>query len=287
MTSQTLPPAAAVSPQRLRQLRQLLVHRNAFIYLCFSEEDAGIFNTRRGVSTLAGRVSKGEVAALVEKEAVAEYSRSRRGVRYIRAAKGTATPARRRAPRPHVTAADRRRAKFLEAERFFKDPAEDAPRTVTVNLGESPLGWLSRRKNADGRAFLTEAEVAAGERLRADFERAQLSPGVTQDWRRFLTPGGTGTGRSAQERLVGGSAEAARERVMDALADLGPGLSDAALRICCFLEGLETVETTMSWSARSGKIVLKIALQRLIEHYDHVDPKPENGEIRVWQASAS
>lgn len=284
MTTQTLPPAASLSPRRLRQLMQMLLTRNAFIYLCFSEEDAGVFVSRRGISTLTGRISKGEVAALVERETVVEYSRSRRGVRYTRVAQQAT---RRRTSRPPTTAADRRHAKFLEAERFFKDPSEAAPRAVTVNLGESPLGWLSRRKNADGRAFLTEAEVAAGERLRADFERAQLSPGVTQDWRRFLTPGGTGAGLSAQERAVGGSAEAARERVMEALADLGPGLSDAALRICCFLEGLETVETAMSWSARSGKIVLKIALQRLIEHYDRVDPKPESGEIRVWRASAS
>jgi hypothetical protein len=48
---------------------------------------------------------------------------------------------------------------------------------------------------------------------------------------------------------------------------LGPGLSDIVFRICCFLEGLETAEKRLGWSARSGKVVLKIALERLAMHY--------------------
>jgi len=52
------------------------------------------------------------------------------------------------------------------------------------------------------------------------------------------------------------------------LQDLGPGLSDVVLRCCCYLEGLETVEKKLAWSARSGKIVLRIALLRLRRHYE-------------------
>ena len=58
------------------------------------------------------------------------------------------------------------------------------------------------------------------------------------------------------------------DRVGAALRNLGPGLGDVALRVCCFLEGLETAEKRMGWSARSGKVVLRIALQRLKRHYD-------------------
>ena len=55
-------------------------------------------------------------------------------------------------------------------------------------------------------------------------------------------------------------------RVAKAMEALGPGLSDIVFRICCFLEGLETAEKRLGWSARSGKVVLKIALERL-RHY--------------------
>ena len=57
-------------------------------------------------------------------------------------------------------------------------------------------------------------------------------------------------------------------RVAAALRDLGPGLGDVALRVCCHLEGLEVAEKRMGWAARSGKIVLRIALMRLKRHYE-------------------
>jgi hypothetical protein len=49
-------------------------------------------------------------------------------------------------------------------------------RTVTVNLGESPIAWLHARGHLDDRLF------AAGEALRSDYERAQLSANVTMRW---------------------------------------------------------------------------------------------------------
>ena len=53
-----------------------------------------------------------------------------------------------------------------------KAPARPA-RSVTVNLAESPLGWLFSR------GLLTRRQYDAGERLRADWERSQLAPNVT------------------------------------------------------------------------------------------------------------
>jgi len=131
---------------------------------------------------------------------------------------------------------------------------------------ESPLLLLARRKDKDGQPFLDTGMVRAGERLREDFELAQIGPRVTGNWDRVLTGGVSGGG-------AGGASAgpvAARDRVVHALEYLGPGLCDVALRCCCYMEGLEQAEKRLGWSARSGKIVLRIALQRLQAHYDRL-----------------
>lgn len=152
------------------------------------------------------------------------------------------------------------------AERHVMEPGEDAPRKLRYNLAESPLALLARRRDRDGELFLTPDLVVVGERLREDFELAQLGPRVTQNWDKFLT-GGDRSAIQPSSGMSEGSARA-RDRVAAALRELGPGLGDMVLRVCCFLEGLETAEKRLGWSARSGKIVLRIALMRLKRHYE-------------------
>ena len=130
---------------------------------------------------------------------------------------------------------------------------------------ESPVAVLARRRDKDGKPFLGPDLLIAAERLREDFEVAQTGPRLAQDWDRFLTAGAS-DGISGGDR--GHGPAAARDRLIAALSELGPGLGDVALRCCCHLEGLETAEQAMGWSARSGKIVLRIALMRLKRHYD-------------------
>jgi hypothetical protein len=145
--------------------------------------------------------------------------------------------------------------------------SDEGPKRIRYNLAESPVAVMGRRRDKDGRLFLEPDLVEAAERLREDFELAQMGPRVAQNWERFLTGGDRGGFRP--EQGMGGSGRA-RDRVARALRDLGPGLGDVALRVCCFLEGIETAERRMGWAARSGKIVLRIALQRLRRHYDEV-----------------
>jgi hypothetical protein len=152
------------------------------------------------------------------------------------------------------------------ATREVGEPGRSDRRRVRYNAAESPLVTLSRRREKDGAPFLSDDLVAAGERLREDFELAQMGPRTTQNWDRFLT-GGVSSSLSAGGGMAEGP-KAARDRVIAALSDLGPGLGDVVLRCCCFLEGMEAAERRMGWSARSGKIVLRIALQRLKRHYD-------------------
>lgn len=150
------------------------------------------------------------------------------------------------------------------AERDITDDGED--RRVRYNAAESPVQVLARRRDRDGKPFLSAELVTAAEQLRMDFELAQMGPRVTQNWERFLT--GSDRGSIVGDGKTGGGARDARDRVSAALRDLGPGLGDMVLRCCCFQEGLEVAEKRMGWSARSGKIVLRIALQRLRLHYE-------------------
>nr|WP_233352274.1 DUF6456 domain-containing protein [Pseudogemmobacter humi] len=143
---------------------------------------------------------------------------------------------------------------------------EEGPRRTRYNLAESPVAVLGRRREKNGQFFLSADLVEAAERLREDFELAQMGPRVAQNWEKFLTGGDRG-GFRANSGLAEGPGRA-RDRVAAALRDLGPGLGDIALRVCCFLEGVESAERRMGWAARSGKIVLRIALLRLRRHYD-------------------
>ncbi|WP_290747793.1 DUF6456 domain-containing protein [Amaricoccus sp.] len=159
---------------------------------------------------------------------------------------------------------------FQEQHRFFAerevmDEDGSGERRLRFNLAESPLSVLGRKRDKDGVAYLAADLIEAGERLREDFELAQMGPRVAQNWDRFLTAGGRGQLQAGRGQAEG--PQDARVRVAKAMEALGPGLSDIVFRVCCFLEGLETAEKRLGWSARSGKVVLKIALERLAQHY--------------------
>lgn len=143
----------------------------------------------------------------------------------------------------------------------------DGYETVTVNWSESPLGLLHRRKGKDGKPFIDGREFRAGERLRADYTRGQMMPRLGVNW--------DAAGSAGRRRGEGGgiadltdAALAARRRVEAAIEAVGPELSGVLIDICCFLKGVEQVESERGWPARSAKVVLKSALGALARHYD-------------------
>jgi hypothetical protein len=129
-------------------------------------------------------------------------------------------------------------------------------RSVTVNLAESPLGWLHARGHLDERLF------DAGERLRADYERAQLGPSVTMRWDPVRIRSTNDGGLTPSERQI-----AARQRFDGAIAAAGQGLEDILWRVVCACETVTAAEKELDWPARSGKLVLRIALERVAEFY--------------------
>jgi hypothetical protein len=138
--------------------------------------------------------------------------------------------------------------------------AQSRPRrSVTVNVTESPLGWLLAR------GLVTRRQFDAGERLRSDWERAQLSPRVTMKW--DAAPVARGRGGSAIGPDLNGTQLDAKRRFEDAIASAGPGLADILWRIVCAGDGMRDAETALGWPARAGKLVLTFALDRVADYY--------------------
>ena len=130
-------------------------------------------------------------------------------------------------------------------------------RSVTVNMAESPLAWLHSR------GHLSDVQFAAGEALRRDWERAQLAPGITMRWDLVRVKGGGGeVSLSASERQL-----AARARFEGAVSAAGAGLSDILWRVVCAGETLPLAERALAWPVRSGKLVLRLALDRVAGFY--------------------
>ena len=132
-------------------------------------------------------------------------------------------------------------------------------RSVMVNLAESPLGWLLSRD------LITKRQFEAGERLRADWERAQLAPRVTMAW--DAAPVARGRCGSAPGADPRGAQIDARRRFDEAIASAGPGLADILWRVVCAGEGMREAETALGWPARAGKLVLTFALDRVAAYY--------------------
>ena len=132
-------------------------------------------------------------------------------------------------------------------------------RSVTVNLAESPLGWLFAR------GLLSRRQFDAGERLRADWERAQLSPKVTMVW--DAAPIARGRGGSGAAPDLSGAQIDAKRRFHAAIDSAGPGLADILWRVVCAGDGMREAETALGWPARAGKLVLTFALDRIADHY--------------------
>lgn len=173
---------------------------------------------------------------------------------------------------------DRFRAQHLDLAR--RDVATDAGViNALVNDSESPLAWLARRKGRDGRCLIDQHQFLAGERLRADFTRGNLTPRVTSSWG-MPTGGGSGGGAGEMTDLI----VASRQRLKHALDACGPEFSGLLMDVCCFLRGLDDVERERGWPSRSAKIVLQLGLDRLARHYGLKARLQgnESSPIRAW-----
>ena len=151
---------------------------------------------------------------------------------------------------------------MIDGERLVAEPdGRLTPRRA--NLGESPIAWLARRRDAEGNPCLGPAEVMAAERLREDVERAGTLGRLTMDW----SGGPRSGGRNPRSLDPAERARGAKDRVRAALDAVGPELSPLLERICLMGSALAATERNLGLPRRTGKTQLKAALVRLARHY--------------------
>jgi hypothetical protein len=131
-------------------------------------------------------------------------------------------------------------------------------RSHAVNVAESPLGWLMAR------GLISERQFTAGEQLRGDDERAAMGANVTMN----LSVAPIGGQRSAPDAADRTTRQlTAKAHFEAAIAAAGPGLSDILWRTVCACEALPVAEKALGWPARSGRLVLTLALDRIADYY--------------------
>lgn len=241
-------------------MRHLCQPRALMIYRAGVAQAAIVRILGEGETTVLGVVDLGVAAALLPRNWVAPD-----GGTTVRRYRSTEEG---RSHLPRLVAAREARAARGHDDALGRFPAVEPERPVRAPChgpgSDSPLTVLARRRGADGKPFLSAEFVAAGDRLQEDFAIAGFDKAELLGWDRpeLLQPLYDRAVSMADQRRG-----AAIGRTLDALKDLGPGLSEVVLRCCCLREGLEVTEKRLGWSARSGKVVLRIALQRLSLFY--------------------
>ncbi|VAV88412.1 hypothetical protein MNBD_ALPHA06-256 [hydrothermal vent metagenome] len=137
---------------------------------------------------------------------------------------------------------------------------------VQANVENSPLLSLFRQKDAAGQRFLSQSEFAAGEKFRQIYEQSTMGRMRAANWSSIRQS------RSSMRGSFGGDglhirALDAKRQVMDALSAVGPVMDRLLFAFLVREQNLGRVERDLHWPKSSGRIILKIALARLANHY--------------------
>jgi Domain of unknown function (DUF6456) len=277
--SETRPAARATYDRETARLLRALGAAGAYAFEVGADEPGrvAVASGAGGVSLrrLSAPLAAAEALVAADLAAWESPGRSRRR-RLVVTPAGLAHLARQAAP----AELDAFTAQHAVLERATVAAPEGGRHEVALNVAESPLAWLARRRDKTGRALIDAAALQAGERLRSDLTLAHMLPHVTLNWT-GIAVGATGSAALHYSDLV----VAARQRVDRAFDAVGNEMAGLLMDVCGFLKGIEQVERERGWPARSGKVVLVMALARLAAHYGlsaEARGQARGRRIRAW-----
>lgn len=153
-----------------------------------------------------------------------------------------------------------------------------------VNLAESPLARLAAGIGGEA-GYLERHQIEAGERVRKLVERAQLQPRTTMSYSAAHTAGGSQRGAGDISDL----AADARRALDDLYRVLPRDCAGVVLDVCGLLKGLQEVERDRGWPRRSAKLVLRIGLEHLAQHYGlgPVARGRARAQVRQWMGEGA
>lgn len=145
----------------------------------------------------------------------------------------------------------------------------------------APIFKLYNRQRNIAHKYLNENHVRAGQKLFEQFAHANLQPSITMNWEKLSSApqahytGGKDCGFSEKTYI-------ARRELYQSLESIGAEFAAILVEVCLFGHGLEATEKAMKWPARSGKLLLTMALDRLAEHYQLLPNNKPSNKYLAW-----
>lgn len=136
-------------------------------------------------------------------------------------------------------------------------------RNVKLRNGGHILRRLAKDKNPQGGPYLAAQDIEAGERFQRDYARCHEGAVGCQSFAHVYVDRSRQNQQesSAVARIDAGRAYHAAKAV------LGSGLEAAAHVICGEGKSIHRLEREHHWARGTGRVILKLALERLAVHY--------------------
>lgn len=257
---------AALARDSLRALRALMEPKTILV-IADGVEDAVVVHDAGGDRPVRRAVVSRDVAEALALREFISGKQTGRLARYSITGAGRAEVRRMLAEAEVRRAAQRGTGEEDDALEADAQAPRLAPRPRRSAGTDAPLHVLARRNRPDGEAWLPPELVAAALRFRESWEIAQIGGSLPGDWD-ALVSGRFGAGGSGQHPSGRATRRLEAEQALAAaIRALGPDLAEAVLLGVCQEHGMEDIEKRLAYPARSGKIVLRIALRMLARHY--------------------